>query len=234
MPEEFFRTGSLLLEQSASGELPAGAAPVSYLFSALVILFVLLFLITVRSFLHLVPFLSDSLMRARGSLALENSVRVSRDRDMVAMVLIIPAVLLLVRYGIYEPSFFAPLGSDVRLLLVASMFIGFLVLRFILYKLLRPRKRYDNYQLSYRAGNTYFILLMLLVLVSAGVLWLFHANDLFMRTFIIVEAATVYLFFLVRRAQILSLSCTGLTTFLYLCALEILPAALWIAVPVFL
>ncbi len=234
MPEEPFRTGRLLLDSVSSADVAAAEPGVPVLFSVLVVVFVLLFLLTVRNFLQVLPFIADSFLRARGSVALENSVKVSRDRNLVAIVLTIPAVLLMSRFGMYEPSFIAGMGSNVKLSLVASMFLGFLLVRYLLYRAFFPRKRYDNYQLSYRSGFTYFILLMLLVLVSAGILWLFNVNDLFMRNFIIAEAAAVYLIFLVRRAQILSLSCSVLTTFLYLCALELLPAGLWISVAVFL
>jgi len=43
-----------------------------------------------------------------------------------------------------------------------------------------------------------------------------------------VEAGVLYLIYLLRRAQILSMSCNSLTTFLYLCGLELLPAALMV------
>jgi hypothetical protein len=69
---------------------------------------------------------------------------------------------------------------------------------------------------------------MLLVLPTLGILYVFHAPDTLVRTFFYVELSVVYALYLVRRVQILSLSCRSLTTFLYLCALELLPSVLLI------
>ena len=79
--------------------------------------------------------------------------------------------------------------------------------------------------MAYRAGYTFFILLMMLSLVTVGILWLLHSSDLTVKTFLLVEAAVVYFLYLIRRGQILSTSCKPLTTFLYLCGLELLPTA---------
>ena len=166
-----------------------------------------------------------SMLRARGSNALENSVKVSRDRNLVAAVFLIPAVLLIYRYRLYDPGFLQGLDPNSRLLVVAGVFGGYLLLRFLLYLWARPRRRYDDYQMAYRAGYTFFILLMMLSLVTVGILWLLHSSDLTVKTFLLVEAAVVYFLYLIRRGQILSTSCKPLTTFLYLCGLELLPTA---------
>jgi hypothetical protein len=67
---------------------------------------------------------------------------------------------------------------------------------------------------------------MLVLLVTVGILALIGLDYSIVRLVLYGETALVYLLFLSRCAQILSLSCNHLRTFLYLCALEILPAAL--------
>ena len=144
----------------------------------------------------------------------------------MAAVFLLPAILLAYRYELYDPAFIRDWNPDFRLLAVAGAFLAFLLLRYLLYIWLRPRRRYDDYQMAYRAGHTYFILLMLLVLVTVGILYVAGVDDLLVKRILLIETGVVYLVYLLRKGQILSTSCKPLTTFLYLCALELLPAAL--------
>ncbi len=225
LQEDIFRSGELLLPTTP----PEAAAPVETVplsGTILVVAAVLLFLVTIRSFLNVLPYLRDSISRARGSAPLENSVKVSRDRNLVAAVFLLPAILLVFRYRLYDPAFLQDLEPDYRLLAVAGAILGFLLLRFVLYRWMMPRRRYDDYQMAYRVGYTYFILLMMMALVTVGILYIIGADDLMVKRFLLVETGLTYLLYLLRRTQILSTSCKPLTTFLYLCGLELLPAAL--------
>ena len=228
MQYEPFRSGQLLLPDTPPEAVEATGEGLSMAASLLVAVSVLLFLLALRSFLNVLPYLADNIFRARGSAALENSVRVSRDRNLVAAVFLIPAILLIYRYRLIDISYFDTLSPDMRLLAVAGVFVGFLLLRFLLNRWFRPRRRYDDYQMSYRAGYTFFILLMMLALTTVGVCYILRLPDLTIKTLLLVEAGVLYLIYLLRRAQILSMSCNSLTTFLYLCGLELLPAALMV------
>ena len=228
MLEEAFKTGRLLLPTEPSAPLEAADAAFPWLGVGMAILFVLLFLLLLQNFLHILPYLSDSMFRARGSTALDSSVRVSRDRNIIALILILPLLLVVYRYRVYDPAFLRDLSPSGRLGAIGGAIGGFLLLRFLLTLWLKPRRRSDGYMASYRAGYTFFILLMIFLLPTLGLLYVFHAPDGVVRTFFYVELAVVYGLYLVRRVQILSLSCRSLTTFLYLCALELLPSALLI------
>jgi hypothetical protein len=225
-----FQTGQLLLPDAPPAALTGAGEGLSMVASLLVAVSVLLFLLALRSFLNVLPYLSDNIFRARGSAALESSVRVSRDRNLVAAVFLIPAILLMYRYRLVDAAILDTLTPDYRLLAIAGLFLGYLVIRFLLYRWLRPRRRYDEYQKAYRTGYTFFILLMMLALVSVAVCYVLRLPDSTVRTVLLVETGALFLLYLLRRGQILSLSCKPLTTFLYLCALELLPAAL-LAVP---
>ncbi|MCR5408715.1 MAG: DUF4271 domain-containing protein [Bacteroidales bacterium] len=193
--------------------------------SILVLVFVVLMILLIPTFLQLVPYIADSFFRARGSSALENSVRVSRDRNMVALVMLLPAFLLTFRYRLYNPDFLAWKDGDARLWLVAAAFGGYFLLRLVIYLLLKPHRRYEAYRTAHHASYTFFILMVLLMLVTAGVMYIFKAPDAVIRLILYIEIATVYFIFLVRRSQILALSCNHFRTFLYLCALELFPTA---------
>lgn len=227
--EELFKSGRLLLETTPSEgvELPEAGLPLAG--ELMVIVFILLFLLCLGRFLNILPFISDSIIRARGSAALENSVRVREDRNIIALILLIPACLLLYRYRLYDPGFVRDMEPDLRLLTVSGVFLGVLLVRLIIYRWLMPRRRQDPYQVAYRAGHTFFILLLLLVLPTVGILYLFHTNDLIVRTVILAETGLLFLIYLLRKGQILSGFCNPLTTFLYLCALELLPFGLYVA-----
>ena len=233
MLQDVFKSGRLLLPDTPP-DAPAPVEEVPLTGTLLVVASILLFLLILRSFLTVLPYLRDTVLRARGSAALENSVKVSRDRNLVAAVFLLPAVLLIFRYRLYDPAFLQGLGPDLRLGVIAGVFFGYLLLRFLLSRCARPRRRYDDYQMAYRAGYTFFILLMMLLLATVGILYLAGVDDLVISRFLLVETGIVYLIYVLRRGQILSVSCNPLTTFLYLCGLELLPTGLLVASAVFL
>ena len=234
MLDDPFKSGQLLLPDTPPETVGAVGEGLSLAASILVAVSVLLFLLALRSFLNVLPYLSDNLFRARGSAALENSVRVSRDRNLVAAVFLIPAILLIYRYRLFDIAFFDTLSPDMRLAAVAGVFIVYLLLRFILYRWMRPRRRYDDYQMAYRAGYTFFILLMMLALATVGICYVLRLPDLTIKTLLLAETGVMYLIYLFRRGQILSMSCNSLTTFSYLCGLELLPTALLVVPAVIL
>jgi hypothetical protein len=234
MFDDPFQSGQLLLPDTPPETVAAAGEGLSLAASLLVAVSVLLFLVALRSFLNVLPYLADNVLRARGSAALENSVRVSRDRNLVAAVFLIPAILLIYRYRLFDIAFFDTLSPDMRLAAVAGVFIGYLLLRYLLYRWLRPRRRYDDYQMAYRAGFTFFILLMMLALATVGICYILHLSDLTVKTLLLVETGVMYLVYLFRRGQILSTSCKSLTTFSYLCGLELLPTALLVVPAVIL
>ena len=234
MLDDPFKSGQLLLPDTPPEAVAAAGEGLSLAASLLVAVSVLLFLLALRSFLSVLPYLSDNVLRARGSAALENSVRVSRDRNLVAAVFLIPAILLIFRYRLFDIAWFDTLSPDLRLAAVAGVFLVYLFLRFLMYRWLRPRRRYDDYQMAYRAGYTFFILLMILALTTVGICYILRLPDATIKTLLLVEAGVMYLLYLFRRGQILSMSCNSLTTFSYLCGLELLPTALLVVPAVIL
>lgn len=191
----------------------------------IMVVFVAVALALLPTFFHLAPYLADAVFRARGSEALEFSVRVTRERNMFAYILLIPAVLIMSRYRLYDPSFMAQFEGAWHLLACAVVLGIYLLIRLIIYLILKPRRRFEYFRLAHRAIYTFFILLMLIALPTIGLLTIVDANDVIIRSVLYGLLVVVYFVFLIRRAQILSLSCGGFTVFLYLCALEIIPTA---------
>lgn len=197
--------------------------------SWLIVLSTFLVLIFFRNFLNVLPHVFDSFSRERGNSDIEGSVRKSRDRNICALILLIPAVLVMDHYRLYAPRFLDPLDADLRLLAVGGAFLGYLLLRLVARLAAAPKKRRDAYQRAARFGGTFFILLCSVVLPTIGILAVFRTPAEIIRTVILVESSFIYLVFLLRKAQILSGFCNPLSVFLYLCALELLPTGLFIA-----
>ena len=218
-----FTSGRLLLENTPSDHAPILAESYPFLFPVLAVLFVLASILFLPRFLSLAPLLFDSLFRARGSVSLENSVRYSNDRRLLATVCLLPASLMVYRYQLWDAAFLHEMSDGWHLLCVIGVFTLFFLLRLAMYALFKPRRKVDFYRLARRTGYTYFILLVLIALVTVGVLALFGCNDLTVKKVLILESGFIYAVFFARRAQILALSCNPFRTFLYLCALEILP-----------
>lgn len=191
----------------------------------IMVLFVAVAIGLLPTFFHLAPYLADSVFRARGSEALEFSVRVTRERNLFAYLMLVPAVLMMSRYRLYNPTFMHQFTGEWHLLACAGVLAAYILLRTLIYVILKPRRRYEYFRLAHRAIYTFFIILMLIALPLLGILTLADVNDLIIKTVLSALLAVVYCVFLVRKAQILSLSCSGLQTFLYLCALEFLPTA---------
>lgn len=191
----------------------------------IMVVFVAVALALLPTFFHLAPYLADAVFRARGSEALEFSVRVTRERNIFAYILLIPAVLIMSRYRLYDPSFMAQFEGAWHLLACAVVLGIYLLIRLIIYLILKPRRRFEYFRLAHRAIFTFFIILMLIALPTIGLLTIVDANDVIIRSVLYGLLVVVYFVFLIRRAQILSLSCGGFTVFLYLCALEIIPTA---------
>ena len=191
----------------------------------IMVVFVAVALALLPTFFHFAPYLADAVFRARGSEALEFSVKVTRERNMFAYILLIPAVLIMSRYRLYDPSFMAQFEGAWHLLACAVVLGIYLLIRLIIYLILKPRRRFEYFRLAHRAIFTFFIILMLIALPTIGLLTIVDANDVIIRSVLYGLLVVVYFVFLIRRAQILSLSCGGFTVFLYLCALEIIPTA---------
>ena len=226
MPEEFFKSGQLLLDQMPSAEPVAQAADFSaWLVPLSMGLFILLVLVFFPRFRELLPLLLDSLFRTRGSAELERSVRASHDRNMLAILLLIIAPLVLYQYRVYDPAFIRNMEGSWGLLAVAGVVLGYLLLRIFLYHVLKPRRGIENYRLARHTVYTYYCCMAILILATVVILVLFRIPAHVVRIVLWIEMAASYLLILARRTQILALSCNPLRTFLYLCGLELLPTA---------
>ena len=198
--------------------------------SLLVVLCVIAAILMMRNILHALPEVVLSMGRVRGSQDIEGSLRLSRDRNVTALLLVVPFTMLLSRFRIYDPVWMEDFSPEMHLLWTFLCFVGYLILRWILALWLRPR-RMDNdvYIMARRFAWSGFILLTLLLLAMTGILLLCGAGDQAVKWHLIDIMIVVFCVYCLRKLQIFNLSCAPFTSFLYLCALEFVPLAVWIA-----
>jgi hypothetical protein len=223
-----FRSGELLLP-TLPPETAEAAAPAGWLFPTLVLFSVFLVMILLPNVFHAVPAVIRSFTRVRGTANLEGSVRTARDRNVTALVLLLPFVLVAGHAGIYTPDFLSETGADLRLALLCGVMAVYLTVRWLMYSLLRPRRRYELFALARRSVWNTFILLCLVLLPLYGILVLAKVDPETVKLVILVIITVFYVIAFFRRGRILASFCNPLTTFLYLCGLELLPTGLLVA-----
>ena len=194
--------------------------------SLLVVLCVIAVILLLKNILHALP----EVVLSMGRQDIEGSLRLSRDRNLTTLILIVPFTMLLSRFRIYDPGWMADFTPELHLLWTFLCFVGYLILRWILAVWLRPRRMDgDVYTMARRFAWSAFILLTLILLAMTGILLLCGAGDQAVKWHLIDIMIVVFCVYCLRKLQIFNLSCAPFTSFLYLCALEFVPLAVWIA-----
>ncbi|MCR5519230.1 MAG: hypothetical protein K6F21_02760 [Bacteroidales bacterium] len=183
---------------------------------------------------RLLPSVLSCLSRSRGNLEIEHSVSLSRTRNFYSRMLVIPYIVTLDRFLVYNPDFLA--GWDRPWLLLLELylvFFGYLLLRLILHTIIlgSAKKRLPGEKrLAVQRGlHNYFICFMLVMLFTLCIHYVIKADDQVFRNVFLAELALFWLISVIREGQILRSECGGLTTILYLCGLEFLPAGAVVA-----
>ena len=230
--EEAFRSGSLAMSDQArlAGEAVGkawGDYPLNWI---LVLASALVLALNLPNLFRIFPHVTRSFSRWRWNFTIEDSLQLSRTRDHVALCCFLPLCLLLSRYRVADPALFGRVDEGLRTLCVVALIGAWTGLRSLLHFALEARfAQGAALQVARKSGNNFLILLTFSLLALAGILYAFRVSDPVIRMWILLVGGAVYLLFLGVKAQILKSSCNPLTTFFYLCALEILPTGLLVA-----
>lgn len=201
----------------------------------LVVAAVLIGIAGLRDLLRLLPELLYCFSRPRASVSLEYNTSVVRMRNTAALISILPFCLLADRFGLFRPELWSAVPEEWSAPATVGVFLAYLLLRTVCSALIRlPRLSGTAADAVRRSPWNYFILLTLLMLLTAGLLYIFRPSDTVVRITLYAETALFFLLSLLRSGQILASGFSGLTTILYLCGLELLPAAALAACAVFL
>lgn len=192
--------------------------------SLLVVACTLAVVLLLSPVIHATPAAFSSFLRVRNCKDVEGSVRLSRDRNITAILFIVPFVMLHSRFRIYDPGWMESWTPEAHFLGTLGVFGLYILIRFLLFITLSPRRhREDAHTLAHRFSLSAFILLAILLPAVTGILLVFGANDLTVKWIIIHIDILFFGLYCFQKAQIFALSCNPFTTFLYLCALEFLP-----------
>ena len=197
------------------------------LFKLLTLFSFLIVMLLLKRLVNILPSLLACLVRGKESFNLEASVKLSRDRDALALAMIIPFCLTAFRYRLYAPGFIEEMVPDASLGLYFGIFFAYLALRLVMEWLLRPQKMAKKtYATAGKAAHSFFVVFTLLLLATGGVLGILDVSEAGVRNVMLWISAAIYGLFLIRKLQIFSSSCSVFVAFLYLCALEMIPTGI--------
>ncbi len=194
------------------------------LFDTLALISLIIIILLLDRLVNVFPSLLACLIRWKENINLEKSVKLSRDRDFLAIALVIPFCLTAYRFKLYDPGYMKDLNEPAGLGILIGIFIGYILLRRFCTHLARSRKsRLSAYETASSASYTFFIILTLLLLAIGGILSFLDVDNSTIKNAMIWISGAIYLIFLLRKIQIFASSYNFFTVFLYLCALEIIP-----------
>ena len=234
--EEIFRGGTLDMSAEPWPALAPGAVwtdfPTNRILACAA---VLLLLLNLLDFFRIVPHLLYSYDRSRGAADLEHNMGLARSRNLTALCYLLPLCLVADRFALARPHFFDGISPTWTAPATIGLLLACLLVRRLCYLLFRPARLSGEEvsTLRHNIGN-YIILLSILLLTTVGVCSVLRLPDAVVRSVLLWETAAVWLFNMVRSAQLLSAHVSGFSTILYLCGLEFLPAALLVTVVVLL
>jgi len=231
-----FVRGSLVLPDTGLEDV-AAQIPVqwgeSVSINILCLFMVLCAIACLRRFLNVLPSILGCMFRYREIVNLAESAKLVRDRNVVMMASILPFCLLVARYGLWHMPFMSGMSSVFQFVVIVGVFFAYVILRFLM-QLLFGRGHMSPK--IFKTGNESFRVFLILgtgiTMATAGIMELFGQNDPQIVKVLYWEIALIFTLFALRKSQIFLSACSFFSTFLYLCALEILPAAA-VVVPVF-
>ena len=204
------------------------------LFNTLALTSLLIIITLLPRLVNIFPSLLACMIRWKESVNLEMSVKLSRDRNVLAAAMIIPYCLAIYRSDAYELEVIERLNEPSGLCATAGVFVTYILLRQFCAYIIRPKKsRSATYNYATAASRTFFIILTLLLLATGWVLSFIGTEADTIKTAMIWISAVIYFIFLIRKIQIFASSYNYFTVFLYLCALEILPTGVLITSAIF-
>lgn len=229
--EEAFRAGYLQMPTVPTAGYQAAYPWAEYpVNTILVVVAIVFFLIILDSFLHCMPYVLRCCSRPRDNFRIEDSVPLVRSRNWTFFATLLPFSLIASRYGLFDLDIITAQPAEWKSLLVYAFFLLFILLRFILYKVATPlRGNLETYRVAHRSAMNFFIPYTILLLVTIAVLKLLGVDQSTAIQVFIWETSIVYFLYLVVKTQIFASSYGLLRTFLYLCGLELLPAAALVA-----
>ena len=200
------------------------------LFNTLVLISFFICIMPLKRFVGIFPSLMACIVRWKESVNLDASVKLCRDRDIMAIAMVMPFCLTADRFALYSPSWIGQLGADARLGTTIGVILAYILLRKGLEHIMRPKKmNQKTYKTACKSSHTFFIILTLTLMTMGGIMSFANVAQAEIKNAMLWVSGATYAVFLLRKTQIFTSSCSFFSGFLYLCALEILPTGALVA-----
>ena len=232
--DEVFRSGTLNMSASPLQGLAAEPLWTDILLNRiLAVVAVALLILHMLDLFRLIPHLLYCYSRARGAEALEHSLGTARLRNLLAFSFSLPFCLVLDRFAVLRPTFWNVIPPAWSAPATIGLVAAFVIVRALFHAFFRPRRMSGEVVTTLRHNLYNYLLLMVpLMLLVTALLLIFPIDEALGRTILRALIAAIWGLSTLRSGQILAAHGAGLSTFLYLCALELIPAALLVAVVV--
>ena len=194
------------------------------IYCGLAVFLTLLFLVNIGSFIKIFPVMTASVWRWKSNLELEDSLQLSRSRNTVAAVLLVPLCMVVYSYDLYRPDFLDQFSPVVRFAAVTGVMFLYLLLRtFLNWQLEMHNYGSKAFVAANRSFLNYCIILFFLLFLTGAMVITFTGDKELTRTVLLYVTGMTYVLYILRRGQIFASACNPFSTFLYLCGLELLP-----------
>lgn len=232
MDEAFATCNSHLNSEIVISESPVTPPSLisSPLLSGIIVAFAVLSIFYLKRIAGLLPSLMACLFRSKETINLEDSVKLRRDKNTVAALMVVPFVLCITDFQIWNPSFIQNMSIEIRFLIILGTFLFYHLFRLGLFHIIRSDKLSNrNYDILNGIGYTFFLTATIVILACNSFCVLFDVEIELAKTIIYYVLGLTYSIFLLRKTQIFIKSCPVFSSILYLCALEFLPTGLLVA-----
>ena len=184
-------------------------------------------ILLLKKIVNVIPSLIGCLVRWQECLNLEDSMRLSGDRNIVAVFLTVPFCLCAAEFRLYDPLFLGGLQPAAYFGCICGIFAGYCLLRMLAAVMVRRTKVPEKtFKAANRSSFSFFCIMSAAVLAAGGICSFAGISADTCRTVLLYVMLGVYAVSIVRKLQIFSNCCSFLTAFLYLCVLEILPTGI--------
>ena len=200
------------------------------LFDILALISLLIAITLLKRLVDVFPSLMACMIRLKENFNIQLSLKMRTDRDLVSAAMYIPFCLIVYRFRLYSPSFLDGFTDNGRLGLTIGIISAYMLLRVACRYIFRLHSTSETtYKTASDSARTFFAVLTLLLLIVGSIFNFAEVPANTIKTAMIWISGGIYTLFIIRNTQIFHSSCSFFASFLYLCALEILPTGALIA-----
>lgn len=191
---------------------------------------IILGLLFMRRFISVFPYIAGGFFRWKEILNMENNMRLSRERNSVAFASVPICIICISRLDLINAEFMAGLTPGMKTLAIFGILLAFLAVRWF-FGLTVPTRRLSGNTARAAEGSwrNFCIALSSALLLLMIIHSISTACAEFAESVSIYAVILLWAMFLLRKYQIMAYGCGQFKSFLYLCAVEILPAAMLVA-----